>query len=301
MPEHLALRATLQNKLTHLQQRLGKVEQSLRQTPEPDSEERASGRENDEVLERLDESDREEIRQLQEALARVDAGTYGLCTICRKNLAPERLAALPYARTCITCAREPCAVGSQLSARTDLGHNAFGGKVVERRKPLFPPLVSVAMTPRRFSQRREQSRRLPHNAQETSWYTGCSSKKHKVATHRRRLSMSTKARGRGNVRTRRNLAEFDANDPYTPRFAPEETAVCTECHALYERRHWFCDEEAYFHAALQPDTHKVLCPACQKIRDGYAEGQVTLRASAFLSAHKDEIRRIIHNEEARVK
>jgi len=70
--------------------------------------------------------------------------------------------------------------------------------------------------------------------------------------------MSTKARGRGNIHTRRNLAEFDANDPYTPHFDPGETAVCTECHALYERRHWFFDEEAYFYASMQPDTHKVL-------------------------------------------
>ena len=35
MTEHHALRVTLQNKLTQLQQRLGKVEQNLRQTPEP--------------------------------------------------------------------------------------------------------------------------------------------------------------------------------------------------------------------------------------------------------------------------
>lgn len=105
MTEHHALRATLQNKLTQLQQRLHKVEQNLRQTPEPDSEERAISRENDDVLERLDESDREEIRQLQEAIARIDAGTYGLCTLCGKSITPARLTALPYASTCITCAR----------------------------------------------------------------------------------------------------------------------------------------------------------------------------------------------------
>ena len=104
--------------------------------------------------------------------------------------------------------------------------------------------------------------------------------------------MSTKVRGRGNVHTRRNLAEFDANDLYAPHCDPGETAICTECHALYERRHWFFDEEAYFYASTQPDTHKVLCPACHKIRDRYAEGQVTLRASAFL---------IIQNEEVRAK
>ena len=113
--------------------------------------------------------------------------------------------------------------------------------------------------------------------------------------------MSTKVRGRGTIHTRRNLAEFNSNDPYAPRFAPEETAVCTECHALYERRHWFFDEEAYFYVSAQPDTHQVLCPACQKIRDGYAEGQVTIRPSTFVSTHKDEIFRIIRNEEARAK
>jgi RNA polymerase-binding protein DksA len=105
MTEHHALRATLQDKLAQLQQRLHKVEQSLRQTPEPDSEERATSRENDDVLERIEESDREEIGQLQEALARIDAGTYGLCTLCGQSIAPARLAALPYASTCITCAR----------------------------------------------------------------------------------------------------------------------------------------------------------------------------------------------------
>lgn len=104
MTEHHALRATLQNKLTQLQQRLWKVEQNLRQTPESDSEERAISRENDDVLERLDESDREEIRQLQDAISRIDAGSYGLCTQCGKNIAPARLTALPYASTCITCA-----------------------------------------------------------------------------------------------------------------------------------------------------------------------------------------------------
>jgi len=113
--------------------------------------------------------------------------------------------------------------------------------------------------------------------------------------------MSTKVRGRGTIHTRRNLAEFNSNDPYAPRFAPEETAVCTQCHSLYERRHWFFDEEAYFYASAKPDTHQVLCPACQKIRDNYAEGQITIRPSTFVSTHKDEILRIIRNEEVRAK
>jgi NMD protein affecting ribosome stability and mRNA decay len=113
--------------------------------------------------------------------------------------------------------------------------------------------------------------------------------------------MSTKSRGRGGIHSRRNLAEFDSKDPYAPRVDPGEVAACTQCHALYHRRHWFFDHDAYFRETMQPTTRMVLCPACQKIRDRYAEGQVTLRAGPFLNAHKEEILHLIHNEEERAK
>lgn len=113
--------------------------------------------------------------------------------------------------------------------------------------------------------------------------------------------MSTRVPGRGNVKTRRNLAEFNATDPYQPRLDPGEVAACTECQAVYQRRHWFFDHDAYVRETMQPATRMVLCPACQKIRDRYAEGQVTLRASSFLAEHKEEIVRLIHNEEERAK
>lgn len=113
--------------------------------------------------------------------------------------------------------------------------------------------------------------------------------------------MSTKRAERGTIHTRRNVAEFNAQDPYAPRIDPGEVAVCTSCHALYQRRHWFYDEELYFYHSNQAETRKVLCPACQKIRDRYAEGQVTLRPSTFLTTHKEEILRLIRNEEERAK
>lgn len=113
--------------------------------------------------------------------------------------------------------------------------------------------------------------------------------------------MSIKMKGRGSIRTRRNLAEFDASDPYQPQLDPGEVAACTGCQAVYQRRHWFFDHDTYVRETMQPTTRLVLCPACQKIRDSYAEGQVTLQPSAFLSAHKDEIVRLIHNEEDRAK
>jgi RNA polymerase-binding protein DksA len=102
--DYQTLRASLQQKLDQLQRRVGKIERDLRQTPEPDSEERAIGRENDEVLEQLDSSSREELQQLQTAISRIDAGTYGVCATCGEQIAQQRLEALPYAQTCINCA-----------------------------------------------------------------------------------------------------------------------------------------------------------------------------------------------------
>lgn len=104
MSNYQELRATLQSKLEQLQRRVGKIERDLRQTPEADSEERALGQENDEVLERLDESGREELQLLQAAVARIDAGTYGVCIKCGEQIAPQRLTVLPYTLTCISCA-----------------------------------------------------------------------------------------------------------------------------------------------------------------------------------------------------
>ena len=41
---------------------------------------------------------------LDAALARVHDGTYSVCEVCGGPIAPERLEARPFARTCIVCA-----------------------------------------------------------------------------------------------------------------------------------------------------------------------------------------------------
>ena len=41
--------------------------------------------------------------QIREALARIDSGTYGECTSCGRDIAVERLEALPTTTQCITC------------------------------------------------------------------------------------------------------------------------------------------------------------------------------------------------------
>jgi DnaK suppressor protein len=43
------------------------------------------------------------LAQVDSALQRLDAGTYGICARCGQAIAVERLEALPYAIYCITC------------------------------------------------------------------------------------------------------------------------------------------------------------------------------------------------------
>ena len=49
---------------------------------------------------------RQRAGELEEAMERVSAGTYGVCESCGRPIDVERLEALPQARLCIDCARE---------------------------------------------------------------------------------------------------------------------------------------------------------------------------------------------------
>lgn len=44
------------------------------------------------------------LSEVDAALRRVDAGTYGVCESCGRAIAPARLEARPFARYCVACA-----------------------------------------------------------------------------------------------------------------------------------------------------------------------------------------------------
>lgn len=48
---------------------------------------------------------RRELRQIDEALVRLTAGTYGVCEECGAAIDEERLAILPFALQCVDCKR----------------------------------------------------------------------------------------------------------------------------------------------------------------------------------------------------
>ena len=54
-----------------------------------------------ELDEGLEENADHLLAEIGGALARIDDGTYGLCTKCGNPIAPERLEAVPYATLCI--------------------------------------------------------------------------------------------------------------------------------------------------------------------------------------------------------
>lgn len=47
-----------------------------------------------------------EVRDMDEALARIEQGTFGTCESCNKPIPKARLRAVPHARLCIGCKRE---------------------------------------------------------------------------------------------------------------------------------------------------------------------------------------------------
>jgi DnaK suppressor protein len=79
---------------------------SIAEDRESELEERAQRERAARLLARLDDVGKREIEEIDEALRRVSAGTYGICESCQGAISRGRLEAVPAARLCIDCARE---------------------------------------------------------------------------------------------------------------------------------------------------------------------------------------------------
>ena len=71
---------------------------------DPEFEEGAQTEHEQYTLSMLGEAQRRQIAQIDIALARVEAGEYGLCEDCGTDIDPRRLLALPFALLCADCA-----------------------------------------------------------------------------------------------------------------------------------------------------------------------------------------------------
>lgn len=98
------MKPVLEKRLAVLKEEIADIDQTLREPDSQDFEERATENEGDEVLEDLGNAALTEIAQIESALARIAAGTYGECATCGEVIAPARLEAVPHAAQCIKCA-----------------------------------------------------------------------------------------------------------------------------------------------------------------------------------------------------
>ncbi|HEX4946740.1 MAG TPA: TraR/DksA family transcriptional regulator [Blastocatellia bacterium] len=107
MEDYEPIRQQLNERHAAIRMRLQKITRDVQHANEPlnaDFAEQAVQRENDEVLDALDNSIRAEIKQIETTLQRLEEGTYGVCESCGKRIPLKRLKALPHASRCVACA-----------------------------------------------------------------------------------------------------------------------------------------------------------------------------------------------------
>ena len=98
------VRKSLLAKRAELAQRVGATQATERQEVAEGENDNAQLWEVSDIRDDLDSQAATELDQVNQALARLDAGEYGLCTECDEPIAEARLKALPYATLCIQCA-----------------------------------------------------------------------------------------------------------------------------------------------------------------------------------------------------
>jgi RNA polymerase-binding protein DksA len=80
--------------------------QFIAEDREPELEEYAQEERSARVLAQLDERGKHEIEEIDAALRRITAGTYGTCEECGNPIALARLRAVPATRFCVDCAQD---------------------------------------------------------------------------------------------------------------------------------------------------------------------------------------------------
>jgi DnaK suppressor protein len=98
------IRALLEEKQAVLEQRLASIKRDVTRSHSVDWAEQAQERENDEVEDAIGMETGQSLRDVRAALARLQAGLYGVCESCGEDIAPARLQVLPETVLCVKCA-----------------------------------------------------------------------------------------------------------------------------------------------------------------------------------------------------
>lgn len=96
----------LRQQHAELAARLEAIRKDVGKKLNADSREQAVELENAPVLDELAREAEDELSKVNDALARLTTGSYGICAQCRLAIAPARLFAYPAAIRCIGCESE---------------------------------------------------------------------------------------------------------------------------------------------------------------------------------------------------
>ena len=79
------------------------VQKRYLELTEPNLADQASGNNEVHIQLKLKQTDAKILQAIEDALYRIEKGTYGVCRDCGEPIAPARLNAIPWTRVCITC------------------------------------------------------------------------------------------------------------------------------------------------------------------------------------------------------
>ncbi len=102
-------KALLNGKLEELLTEAGKAVSGMSGSKEenfPDPTDRAAHETDRNFLLRVKDRERKLITKVNEALKRIDDGTYGVCELCGEDISEKRLEARPVTTVCIECKKE---------------------------------------------------------------------------------------------------------------------------------------------------------------------------------------------------
>jgi RNA polymerase-binding transcription factor DksA len=104
MPFQELKRRLLSRKL-ELELQVAAIERDFAMGRSADTSEQAQERENEEVLNAIEQKDLFELKQIEQALTRIEDGSYEQCARCGANINVKRLKIIPFTEHCIKCAK----------------------------------------------------------------------------------------------------------------------------------------------------------------------------------------------------
>src|SRR5438477_11268434 len=134
----LARRSELRKRLGLELEELAHVKHSSASGDAADAAFDSSG---EEIASTLAELESKELAQIERALKRLKAGTYGKCELCGTKIPVARLNALPYSTVCIKCQRELESEGGSLLGRGGEGW----ARITDSSNPMEDRDVSLSV------------------------------------------------------------------------------------------------------------------------------------------------------------